>query len=114
MVTEKTVRDIALAFPEAEEKGHFDKASFRVRNKIFMTLSSEEDAVTLKLPLDYQQMLVENEPDLFYLTGWAHQGWTRVRLKKIGKKHFQHVATIAWKNVAPKRVVKTFEEAEGR
>lgn len=109
MVTEKTARKIALSFPEAEEKGHFGEPSFRVRNKIFLTLYRADNLATVKLPLDYQNMLVESEPDIFFLGGWAHQGWTRIHMKKIDKNHFQHVVTAAWKNVAPKRVVKAFD-----
>lgn len=112
MITEKTARKIALSFPEAEEKGHFGEPSFRVRNKIFLTIYREDNLATVKLPLDYQKMLAENEPDIFFIGGWAHQGWTRIRMKNIDKDHFQHVVTASWKNVAPKRVVKAFEESD--
>ena len=37
-MTPETFRSLALALPGAEEKSHFGKADFRVRNNIFATL----------------------------------------------------------------------------
>ncbi|MCA0432023.1 MAG: MmcQ/YjbR family DNA-binding protein [Proteobacteria bacterium] len=34
-MTSARFREMALAFPEAEEKSHFGKPDFRVKNRIF-------------------------------------------------------------------------------
>ena len=39
-MTEADARRLALSMPEAEEKSHFGKADFRVRNRIFMSLAA--------------------------------------------------------------------------
>ena len=111
MITDKAARKIAMQFPGAEEKDHFGEPSFRVRNKIFLTVRPSEKVATVKLPLDHQQMLAETKPDIFFIGGWAHQGWTRIRLTKIDTAYFKHVVTASWKNVAPKRLVKAFEDS---
>ena len=41
MVNESIVRELALSFPEVTESAHFEKPSFRVRNKIFATLDQK-------------------------------------------------------------------------
>ena len=38
MITAGAARKMALRLPEAEERGHWGRPSFRVRNKIFATL----------------------------------------------------------------------------
>jgi len=38
MVSIETFRQLALSFPDAEELPHLEKASFRIRKKIFATL----------------------------------------------------------------------------
>ena len=49
MVTPAEFRQFALSLPESEEKAHFERASFRIRNKIFATLSEDETEAVLKL-----------------------------------------------------------------
>ena len=37
-MTHDDIRVLALSLPEAQEHPHFDRSSFRVRGKIFITL----------------------------------------------------------------------------
>lgn len=106
----ETLRKLALALPEAEEKPHFERASFRVRGKIFATLSVADKQAVLKLPIPDQTVLVGSEPDIFFLAGWAHQGWTGVHLAKIKKQPLEELVTTAWRNVAPKKLIASFDE----
>ena len=52
------MRRLALEMPEAEEKSHFGKADFRVRNHIFASLPDPDTAV-VKLTHEQQEMLTE-------------------------------------------------------
>jgi len=49
MVTLQEVEAWALALPEAEQQPHFEKASFRVKKKIFATLDSAKKKAVVKL-----------------------------------------------------------------
>lgn len=69
-MTPNQLRQFALSLPETEEKSHFEHASFRVRNKIFATLSEDETEAVLKLTVEEQTALVTAEPDTFFLVGW--------------------------------------------
>ncbi len=77
----RRLRRLALQMPEAEEKSHFGKADFRVRNHIFSTLPDADTAV-VKLTHEQQEMLTGAEPAIFAPVpgGWGRQGWTRVML----------------------------------
>ncbi|HIA11313.1 MAG TPA: MmcQ/YjbR family DNA-binding protein, partial [Flavobacteriales bacterium] len=48
MVTSATVREQALEFEDTTEEPHFEKTSFRVKNKIFATLDESKHQVVLK------------------------------------------------------------------
>ena len=48
-------RQLALALPEAEEKSHFGKADFRVRNKIFAGFTADGVAYVKLKPEPEQQ-----------------------------------------------------------
>jgi hypothetical protein len=43
LMTAKEVRAIAMSLPEAEEKPHFERTSFRVGRKIFATMTADGD-----------------------------------------------------------------------
>ena len=98
-------RKLALELPEAEEKSHFGKADFRVRNKIFATLLDAESGVVKLLP-EQQAMMIAGEPKIFSAIkgGWGNQGWTRVDLLLADEVTLQSALTTAWRNVAPKKM----------
>ena len=95
-------RRIALSLPEAEEKSHFGKADFRVRNKIFATLPAPGRGV-LKLTPDEQAVLAAAEPAIFAPVkgGWGRQGWTEIALDAADEATLRSGLTAAWRNVAP-------------
>ena len=106
-MTSANFRKFALSLPEAEEKSHFGKADFRVRNKIFAGFTAEGFA-HVKLKLEQQEMLCAAEPDLISPIpgGWGNQGWTRVDQNKADSALLKSVLLMAWKNVAPKSLQK--------
>ncbi|NNE06425.1 MAG: MmcQ/YjbR family DNA-binding protein [Xanthomonadales bacterium] len=103
-------RQLALGLPEAVEKPHFHKASFRVSNRIFATLDEQKNVLVVKLkPADHASS-IESQPEIFHSVGWEHQGWTGIHLAQISSAQLQAMIVLAWKNVAPKRAVRAYEE----
>jgi hypothetical protein len=88
--------------PGAEEKSHFGKADFRVRNRIFATLPDTDTAV-VKLTYEQQEMLTGAEPAIFTPVpgGWGRQGWTKVMLAAADEVTLKSALLTAWRNVAP-------------
>lgn len=110
MITPEQIREFALSLPETAEKGHFDRPDFRTRNKIFCTLQLGENAAVLKLPLEDQEAVTTLQPDVFELGGWSHQGWTKVDLAKVGAGEFKALLVLAWKKLAAKRALVSYQE----
>jgi hypothetical protein len=96
-------RNLALALPGAEEKSHFGKADFRVRDKIFAGFNDKGRAYVKLLP-EQQMMLVAAEPLLVNPIpgGWGKKGWTLVDQDQADETLLRSVLQMAWKNVAPK------------
>lgn len=108
MVDIETVRKLALSFPATVEQDHWGRPSFRVKKKIFATLWPVEKRAVLKLsPID-QSVFTEYNPKIFYPipNAWGKQGWTFVELKKVRKDMFSDALNLAWKEVAPKSLLK--------
>ena len=110
MVSIETVRQLALAFPETDEHPHFERKAFRVKKKIFATLSEKDMNVSLKLSLHDQSVFCAFDPTVIYPVpgGWGRMGFTLVNLKKVKKSMFKDALTIAYCNVAPPKIGDAF------
>ncbi|MEP9386121.1 MmcQ/YjbR family DNA-binding protein [Mesorhizobium sp. KR9-304] len=100
-------RALALTFPEATESSHFETADFRVRNKIFATLRESDGRAVLKLSPDEQQLVMATSSGMFepIKGAWGMKGWTRVVLDRAEAETVRHAMAMAWRSVAPKKLV---------
>jgi predicted DNA-binding protein (MmcQ/YjbR family) len=77
------IRSICLALPEAAEQpfGGHTAPSFRVRDKLFVTISEDLSCMTCKAPPGEQQVLVSSDPERFFVPAYVgHKGWVGARL----------------------------------
>lgn len=98
MVAIDTFRKLALSFENATEQPHFEKISFRIKNKIFATLDTTNKSVVLKLSLIDQSVFCAFDKTVIYPVAgaWGKQGWTTVELKKVKKTMLKDALTAAY------------------
>ena len=110
MVTIATFRKLALSFPEAVELPHFESASFRIRKKIFATLSVKNKRACLKLSEINQSVFSSFDKTIIYPVPnkWGKQGWTFVELAKVKKVILKDALTTAYCEIAPKRLSQNY------
>ncbi len=110
MVSIETVRQLALAFPETDEHPHFDRKAFRVKKKIFATLSEKDRTVSLKLTPADQSVFCAFDKAVIYPVpgGWGRMGFTYVNLDKVRKTMFKDALTVAYCTVAPPKLGQQF------
>jgi hypothetical protein len=96
------VRKLALALPEAEEVPHFDRTSFRVRGKIFLTAKPIEPFVHIFVGEEHR------EPVLAIHSTWAEKlTWggkvvgLRIALGKASPPAVKTLIAAAWSTKAP-------------
>src|SRR5688572_26509809 len=87
MISPDDFRTLALSFPDAEELPHFEKASFRVKKKIFATLNVPANRACLKLSEIDQYAFSVSDSSIIYPVPnkWGKQGWTNVELSSVRK-----------------------------
>jgi hypothetical protein len=102
------LRALALSFPETTEEPHFDKTSFRVRNKIFATYYITTEIIVVKLSLIDQNVFSSSPDNSIYPlpNKWGKQGWTKIELAKIHPNLLTDVITTAYCTVAPVKLAK--------
>ena len=116
MVTATQMRKLALAMPAVEEKSHFGKPDFRVRGKIFASLSRDGTRGTLKLPVEVQAMVLDTKPKVFSPApgAWGRSGWTHVQLSRARLAEVEALLAESWRLVAPRRLAEASSSARAR
>lgn len=106
MATLKSLRTLALAFPETTESPHFEKTSFRVKGKIFATYDASTKVACIKLSAVDQQVFSSLDNQVIFPVDnkWGKQGWTLIDLSKVSKEHFVDAITTAYCEVAPNKL----------
>ncbi|MDB5471379.1 MAG: hypothetical protein JWR84_2939 [Caulobacter sp.] len=106
-MTEDEIRALALSLPLAEEHPHFDRASFRVKGKIFATLPPGGERVVLKLLPEIKESLRQSDPEaIIPLPGaWDRGGWTEIAFRSMEDDKLAHLVRLAWRQVAPKKLL---------
>ena len=114
MVTSSQFRALALSLPGAEEKSHFGKPDFRVRNKIFAGLTEQPQRGYFKARPELQDELAASAAGVFAPAqgGWGKSGWTYVELPKVELALLRELLADAWKLIAPAKLVAAHEGEE--
>ena len=110
MISIDTARQLALSLPEVEEKSHFDKPDFRIKNKIFAVLHEDKVCMMVKLSPIEQSVFCAFDKTIIYPVagGWGRNGATMTNLKKVKKSMLLDALSTAWKTVAPPKLVKKY------
>jgi hypothetical protein len=114
-VTPKQFRQIALSFPETEERAHMHHPDFRVAGKIFATLGYPDKSWGMvKLTPEQQAELMHDEPRAFVPAAgaWGRQGSTTVQLKLTKVATLRRALEAAWRNIAPKTLAAAYKSAD--
>jgi hypothetical protein len=101
-------RRLALSLPQACEVGHMGHPDFRVGGRIFATLGYPDAGWGMvKLTPEQQEAFVSAEPEVFRPVkgGWGRGGATSVRLRAAKSKSVRVALAVAWRNVAPRKLV---------
>lgn len=108
-MTQDDVRRLAMLLPEAAEAPHFDRASFRVRGKIFATLPPGGDSVVLMLRTEIQEAVMQAHPSKIrpLPAAWQSRGSTELVLEGIPEAELGGLLASAWRKIAPKSLIKS-------
>lgn len=106
----ETVRELASAFPGAEEGLTYGKPSFKVGGKLFAWMSpsgdAPPDALALRVDPDEKPLLVESDPAVFFETPHYHgHPIVLVHLDAVDRTTLADRIEESWLLRAPKRLV---------
>ena len=105
MVASEQARQLALDLPEAVERDHHGRPSFRIGEKIFATLRDEH---TMNVMLDEDGILtaVQSDPETCAEVWWGKRlTAVRVDLRRADAEFLASLLADAWERRAPKRLL---------
>jgi hypothetical protein len=110
MTTADELRRAALSLPEAEERETWGHPTFRVRDKMFATLSDDGRSAGVKTTKEEQAALVAAAPETFGVPAYVgRHGWVSVELATADPAGVRELVTEAWRQTAPKRLVAAYD-----
>ena len=110
MTTADELRRVALSLPEAEERETWGHPTFRVRDKMFATLSDDGRSAGVKTTKEEQTALVAAAPETFGVPAYVgRHGWVSIRLATADPAEVRELVEEAWRQTAPKRLVAAFD-----
>ncbi|MEZ5173084.1 MAG: MmcQ/YjbR family DNA-binding protein [Bacteroidia bacterium] len=98
------IKAFAVSLPEVTEEPHFEKSSFRVRKKIFLTFNKEFERITVKLTENDQSIYSQiNGADIRPVpNAWGKQGWTNINIQSTAIEIITDAIVDSYIIVAPK------------
>lgn len=108
MTSIKMLLEIISQLPQVEQLPHFDKDSYRIKKKIFLTHNKKENRICVKLNEADQYAFCAFDKTIIYPVPnkWGKQGWTLINLAKVEEETLKDAIVTAFCNVAPEKIVK--------
>jgi hypothetical protein len=106
-VTLTQVRRYALSLPESEELPHFDRTSFRVKGKIFVTARPSESCINVFVPEEVREPVLAMHPEVASKLVWgAKVIGLRIEIAKATPELVKDLVKNAWRSKAPNALIK--------
>ncbi|TDE16861.1 MmcQ/YjbR family DNA-binding protein [Dyadobacter psychrotolerans] len=103
------LRQTVEHLPAVTEKLCFETPAFYVNDKLFARI--REDGETLVINTEERDKWIEEDPDTFYITDhYLKSKYMLISLSSVKQVTLKELLTRAWKNRAPKKLLKLFEE----
>jgi hypothetical protein len=104
-VTFETVRDIALALPEAKEGTSYGTPAFFVRGKLFARKHQSGEVLVVKIDFDERAQRLAADPETFYITDhYLNYPAVLVRLSSVYEDDLRELLEESWRRSAPARL----------
>jgi hypothetical protein len=104
---------LGLGLPGVEETTSWGQPTLKAHGKLWVWWSPHEDAPVFKVPIEEREILIEAEPDTFFVTP-HYRGYplVLVRPEKLDLAWARNNLIRVWRAQAPKRVLEAFDEAQ--
>jgi hypothetical protein len=109
-VTWESVREIALALPEAVEGTSYGTPAFHVNKKLFVRFHQSGESVVIMIHINERDALMKIDPETFYITNhYLNYPAMLVRLSTVQPDDLRKLITESWRRSAPAKLVDAYD-----
>ena len=115
--TYETLRDLALSLdlPGVTEAVSWGQPCLKAHGKLWFFWNPKENAPVFKVPFEERDVLVEADPDTwFYTDHFRNYELVLVRPHRLDPGWARENLMRVWRELAPKRLLKAFDEAQAK
>lgn len=96
--------------PGIEEGMSYGTRAIKVKGKLIVRLKEDNETIVLKMSFVVRDILVHEQPEVFFLTD-HYKDWPMVlvRLKTAKKKQLRELVESAWREHAPPKTVREYD-----
>jgi hypothetical protein len=110
----ETAKALGLELPDTVEGTSYGMPALKVRDKMFARL--REDGETLVVWTDFleREALTQGDPETFFITPhYEDYPLVLIGLEHVDAEELRELLIESWRQRAPKRVLRAYDEAEG-
>ena len=110
----ETAKARGLELPDTVEGTSYGRPALKVRDKVFARL--REDGETLVVWTDFleREALTQGDPETFFITQhYEDHPLVLIALEHVDAEELRELLIESWRQRAPKRVLRAYDEAEG-
>jgi len=110
----ETAKALGLELPDTVEGTSYGTPALKVRDKMFARL--REDGETLVVWTDFleREALTQGDPETFFITPhYEDYPLVLIALERVDAEELRELLIESWRQRAPKRVLRAYDEAEG-
>jgi len=109
-ITLETIRKIALALPEVEERSSYGTPGFFVRKKLFARWHQDGDKLVVRVEDIAREAWFRIDPDTYFITDhYRGYPYMLVRHANLTVPALRKVLAEAWEQAAPPRLRKSLQ-----
>ena len=105
------VERLAMSLPEVVQEPHFQMTSFRIRGKIFATITPDKAHLHLFVAEQERETMVTLHPEAYEKLWWGSKVvGLRVKLPAAATGDMQELLRSAWLRKAPKKLLNLLQK----
>jgi hypothetical protein len=109
-----TIRRIALALPEVNERLCHGTPTFFIGKKLMLRMWEDGETLVAKVPMARRAELLEADPDVFFLTDhYRTYPAVLINLLNVSEGVLRERIAVAWRCVAPAKLAAQHPPAAG-
>lgn len=106
---------LSLGFPGVTESVSWGQPCLKAHGKLCFFWSPSENAPVFKVPFEERELLIESDPATFFFTDhYRNHALVLARPERIAKEWIRANLNRVWRDMAPKRLLKKWDEEQGR